>query len=56
MLDALGGDARRMNAQVRRQNSRLGVTNGAHRRERGRGPRASTPARGDVGYYGRPDL
>ena len=33
MLDALGGDARRMNAQVRRQNSRLGVMNEAQLEE-----------------------
>ena len=43
MLYALGGDARRMNAQVRRQNSRLGHER-ATRRERGATARVNARA------------
>ena len=56
MLDALGGDARRMNAQVRRQNSRLGVMNEALEESEARTARVNARARHNVGYYGRPDL
>ena len=54
MLDALGGDARRMNAQVRRQNSRLGVMNEALEESEARTARVNARARHNVGYYGRP--
>ena len=56
MLDALGGDARRMNAQVRRQNTRLGVMNEALEESEARTARVNARARHNVGYYGRPDL
>ena len=56
MLDALGGDARRMNAQVRRQNSRLGVMSEALGESEARTARVNARARHNVGYYGRPDL
>ena len=56
MLDALSGDAKRMNAQVRRQNSRLGVMGEALGESEARTANVNARARHNVGYYGRPDL
>lgn len=56
LLDALGDQAKAMNAQTRRQNRRLDDVRDELAEAEVGTARVNARARHNVGYYGRPDL